>query len=146
MTDSKLLFGLRDLLLFDFIGSLIFFGKESESESLSVMSDFLRPHGLYSPWNFPGQNPELDNLSLLQGIFPTQGSNPDLLHCRQILYQLRHEGSPGIVEWVVYPFSRGSSWPRNWTGVSCIASGIWLYWNVPFGTHTLPLFSSSFNT
>ena len=49
-----------------------------------------------------------------QGIFPTQGSNPGLPHCRQILYQLSHMGSPRILEWVAYPFSRGSSRPRNW--------------------------------
>ena len=55
------------------------------------------------------------SLSLLQGIFPTQGLNPGLLHCRQILYQLRHKGSPRILEWVSYPFSSGSCWPRNWT-------------------------------
>ena len=54
------------------------------------------PHGLYSTWNSPGQNTGMGNLSLLQGIFPTQGSNPDLLHCRQILYQLSHKGSTGI--------------------------------------------------
>ena len=52
------------------------------------------PHGLYSPWNSPGQNTGVDSLSLLQGIFPTQGSNPGLLHCRQIFYQLSHKGSP----------------------------------------------------
>ena len=46
---------------------------------------------------------------LLQGIFPTQGSNADLPHCRQILYQLSHQGSPRIREWVAYPFTRGSS-------------------------------------
>ena len=63
------------------------------------------------------------SLSLLQGIFPTQGSNPGLLHCRQILYQLNHKGSPGILEWIAYPFSSGSSQPRNRTGVSCIAGG-----------------------
>ena len=57
---------------------------------------------------------------LLQGIFPTQGLNPGLPHCRQILYQLNHKGSPGIPEWVAYPFSSGSSSLRNWTGVSCI--------------------------
>ena len=51
-------------------------------------------HGLYSPWNSPGRNTGLGSLSLLQGIFPTQGSNPGLLHCRQILYQLSHKGSP----------------------------------------------------
>ena len=63
------------------------------------------------------------SLSLLQGIFPTQGSNPGLLHCRWILYQLSHKGSPRILEWVAYPFSSGSSQPRNRTGVSCIAGG-----------------------
>ena len=41
----------------------------------------------------------LDSLSLLQGIFPTQGLNAGLLHCRQILYQLNHKGSPGILEY-----------------------------------------------
>ena len=53
------------------------------------------------------------SLSLLQGIFPTQGLNPGLLHCRQILYQLSDKGSPRIVEWVAYSFSSGSSRPRN---------------------------------
>ena len=57
----------------------------SESESHSVMSDSLQPHGLYSPWNYPGQNTGVCSHSLLQGIFPTQGSNPDPLHCREIL-------------------------------------------------------------
>ena len=65
-----------------------------KSESHSVVSDSLRPHGLYSPWNSPGQNTGVGSLSLLQGIFPTQGSNPGLLHCRQILYQLSHKWSP----------------------------------------------------
>ena len=103
------------------------------SESCSVVSNSLQPHGLYSPWNSPGQNtgvgkpfpspgdlpnPGIDprspslqmdllpakpqgkpkntgvgSLSLLQGIFPTQGSNQGLLHCRQILYQLSYQGS-----------------------------------------------------
>ena len=49
------------------------------------MSDSLRSHGLYTPWNSPGQNTGVGSLSLLQGIFPTQGSNPGLLHCRRIL-------------------------------------------------------------
>ena len=68
--------------------------KESENESHSVVSNSLWPHGLYSPWNSPGQNTGVGNLSLLQGIFLTQGSNPGLSHCRQILYQLSHKGSP----------------------------------------------------
>ena len=94
-----------------------------ESESCSVLSDSLPPHGLCSPWNSPGQNTGVGSLSLLQGIFPTQGLNPGLPHCRQILYQLSHKGSPRILEWVAYPFSRGSPRPRNPTRVSCIAGG-----------------------
>ena len=80
--------------------------SESESERHSVMSDSLRPRGLYSPWNSLGQNTGMGSLSLLQGIFLTQGLNPGLPHCSQILYQLRHKGSPRILEWVAYPFSR----------------------------------------
>ena len=56
--------------------------KIVKSENCSVMSNSLWPHGLYSPWNSPGQNTELGSLSLLQGIFPTQGSNPGILSCR----------------------------------------------------------------
>ena len=66
-------------------------------ESHSVMSDSLRPHGLYSPWNSPGQNTGVGGLSLLQVIFPNQGLNPGLPHCRQILYQLSHKGSPSHI-------------------------------------------------
>ena len=56
------------------------------SESPSVVSNSLRPHGLHSPWNSPGQNSGVGSLSLLQGIFPTQGANRGLPHCRRILY------------------------------------------------------------
>ena len=63
-----------------------------ESESRSVMSNFV------TPWNSPGQNTRVGSLSLLQGIFPTQIPNPGLLHCRWILYQLSHQGSPRILE------------------------------------------------
>ena len=93
----------------------------SESESCSVMCDSLQPHELYSPWNSPDQNTGVGSLSPLQGIFPTQGLNPGLLRCRQILYQLSHKGSPRILEWVAFPFSSGPSQSRNQTGVSCIA-------------------------
>ena len=99
-----------------------------ERESHSVVSDSLRPHGLYGPWNSPGQNTGVGSLSLLQGIFPTQGWNPGLLHCRLILYQLTHRGSPRILKWVTYSFSRGSSWPRNRTGVSCLAGRFFTSW------------------
>ena len=76
---------------------------------------------LYSPWNSAGQNTSVDSLSLLQGIFPTQELNRGLLRYRQIPYQQSHKGSPRILEWVAYPFSSGSSQPRNRTRVSCIA-------------------------
>ena len=66
----------------------------SESESRSVVSDSLRLHGLYSPWNSPGQNTGVGRLSLLQGLVPTQGLNPGLLHWGRILYQLSYQGSP----------------------------------------------------
>ena len=72
----------------------------------------------------------MGSLSLLQGIFPTLGSNPGLPHCRWILYQLIHRGSPRILEWVAYPFSDGSSCSRNWTGVSCIAGGFFTNWTI----------------
>ena len=65
----------------------------SWNESHSVVLDSLRPYGLYSPWNSPGQNTGVDSLSPLQGIIPTQGSNPDLPHCRCIVYQLGHQFS-----------------------------------------------------
>ena len=99
-----------------------------ESESNSVVSNSLRPHGLYSPWHCPGQNTGNGSLSLVLGIFPTQGPNPGLLHCTWILYQLRHQESPRILDWVAYLFSSGSSWPRDWTGISCFAGGFFTSW------------------
>ena len=64
------------------------------SESCSVMSDSLQHIWLYCPWDSPGQNTRMGSLSLLQGIFLTQGLSPGLPHCRWILYQLSHKGSP----------------------------------------------------
>ena len=96
---------------------------KSESESCSVMSDSLQPHGLYCPWNSPGLNTGMNTLSLLQGIFPTQGLSPGLPHYRWIIYQLSHKVSPRILEQVAYSFSSRSSQPRNQTRVSCTAGG-----------------------
>ena len=76
----------------------------------------------------PGKNTRLGCHALLQGIFPIQGFNPGLLHCRQILYHLSHHGSPRILERVANSFSRGTSSPRNQTGVSCIAGGFFISW------------------
>ena len=69
----------------EFIHSTLQLNWVSEwvSGSRSVVSDSLWPHGLYSPWNSPGQNTGVGSLYLFQGIFPTQGSNPGLPHCRQ---------------------------------------------------------------
>ena len=69
---------------------LSFIWSSTICESHSFVSHSLRPHRLYSPWNSPGQNTGVGSFSLLQGIFPTQGLNPGLLHCRQILYQLSY--------------------------------------------------------
>ena len=93
---------------------------ESESESCSVMSDSLWPHGLYRPWNSPDQNTGVGHCSLLQGIFPAQGSNPGLPHCRQILSQLSHKGSPFICYHSVTrqaPLSVGFSRQEYWSGL-----------------------------
>ena len=100
------------------------------SESCSIVSDSLWHQGLYSLWISPSHNTGVGSLSLLQGIFPAQGLNPGLPHCRQILYQLSHKGSPRILEWVAYPFSSGSSWPWNQTRVSCIAGGFFTNWAI----------------
>ena len=76
----------------------------------------------------PGKNTGVGCHVLLQGIFLTQGSNPGLLHWRQIIYHLSHQGSPRILEWVAYPFSWGTSPPRNWASVSCIAGNFFTSW------------------
>ena len=65
-------------------GVLQFMGSQRD------MTELLNWTGLYNPWNSPGQNTGVGSCSLLQGIFPTQGSNPGLLHCRQMLYPLNH--------------------------------------------------------
>ena len=115
------------------------------SESHSVVSNSLRLHGQYSPWNSPGQNTGVDSLSLFQGIFPTQGLNPGLPYCRRILYQLSHKGSPNLFEeiiicWRIYrnnskewlhttlTISRESSWPRAQIWVSCIEGRFFTIW------------------
>ena len=113
----------------------------SESESRSVMSNSLRPHGLYTLWNSPGQNTGVGSLSLLQWIFPTQGLNPGLLHCRQIPYQLSHKGSPHkspnktathISHMVYFYFSqhiRMGKIPKHW-GHICVLLPYFFFWIV----------------
>ena len=81
--------------IFYYCGMTCFYrevGKEKVKVAQSCLA--LWPHGLYSPWNSPGQNTGVGSPFLLQGIFPTQRSNPGLPHCRRILYQLSFQGSP----------------------------------------------------
>ena len=80
-----------------------FLHNRHEKWSHSVVSDSLQPHGLYSVWNFPGQNTGVGSFSLLQGIVPTQGWNPGLPHCKCILYQLSHKGSSYFVILIAHP-------------------------------------------
>ena len=89
---------------------VIYLKSLSESESRSVPSASLRSRGVYSPWDSPGQNTGVGSLSLLQGISPTQGSNPGLSHCRQILYQLSH----------LKPHSNPMGCVSVWSSLSCV--------------------------
>ena len=137
---------------------------KSEHESRSVVSDSLWPHGLYSPWNSPGHNTGVGSLSLLQGIFPTQGPKLGLLHCRQILYHLSHQGSPQICRW---HHCNGRKWRGTkepldegervvWCSASCsvVSDSLWphgLYspWNSPgqdTGVDSLSLLQGIFPT
>ena len=100
-----------------------------KSESHSVVSNSLWCHGLYSPWDSPGQNTGVGSSSLLRGIFSNQESNPGFPHCRWILYQLSYKGSPRILEWVAYSFSKRSSQPRNQIRVSWIAGRFFTLWS-----------------
>ena len=102
----------------------------------------------YTVHEFSRPDPGVGSLSLIQGIFPTQGSNPGLLYCRQILYQLIHKGSPRILEWVAYPFSSGSSWPKNrtrvaWVQTHCLSSHVVARWpQASYLTSLCPISSS----
>ena len=87
-----------------------------------------RPSGSSVHEDSPGKHTGEGCRALLQGVFPTQWLNLGLLHCRQILCCLSHQRSPRILEWVAYPFSRRSSQPGNWTGVSCIAGRFFTNW------------------
>ena len=64
------------------------------------------PPGSSNHGDSPGKNTGVGCHSLLQGIFRTQGSNQHLLPCRWIPYHLSHQGSPRILEWAAYSFSR----------------------------------------
>ena len=86
------------------------------------------PPGSFVHGSSSGKNTGVGWHSLLRGIFPIQGLNPGLPHCRWILYDLCHQGSSWILEWVACPFSRRSSWPKNRTVVSCTAGKFFSSW------------------
>ena len=109
--------------------------------SCSVVSDSLWPHQLQAtrllcPWDFPGKHTGVGCHSLLQGIFPTQGSNPGLLHCRQILYGLNHQGSiyPGHILWENHNWKRlmylnvhsSTIYNRTWKQSRCPPTNEWI--------------------
>ena len=83
-------------------GDLPNLGIEPRSPTLQADSLLAEPPG-------KPKNTGVGSLSFLQLIFPTQELNWGLLHCRWILYQLRHKASLRILEWVAYSYSRGSS-------------------------------------
>ena len=89
-----------------------YFPGEEVKWSHSVVSDSLRPHRLqparlFRLWDFPGNSTGVDCHFLLQGIFPTQGSNPGLPHCRQRLYHLSHQGSPFLLREILNSYFHG---------------------------------------
>ena len=97
---------------------------KTESESRSVLSDFLEPHGLYTVHGIlQARILEWVAFPFSRGSSQPRDQSHGLPHGGQILYQLSHKGSPRTLQWVADPFSSGSSWPRNQSGVSCIAGG-----------------------
>ena len=108
----------------------VFWGVKVKGKVAQSCPTLWDPMDLYSLWNSPGQNTGVGSHFLLQGIFPTQGLNLGLPHCRWILYQLSHKGIPRTLEWVAYPFFSGSSWPRNQTGISAIAGEVFTDWAI----------------
>ena len=107
--------------------------------SRSVMSDSLWPHGplSMSPSGSPGSFTHWDSADknigvgchdLLHSIFPNQGWNPRLPHCRQILYIWTTREAQEYWSGQLLSFLRGSFRPKNWTGVSCIAGRFFTNW------------------
>ena len=126
----------------------------SENESCSVVSDSLRPHGLYPtrllcPWNSPGQSTGVGSHSLLQGILPTQGLNPGLLHCGWILYCLSHQGSPKSWSFVNSVATRLQSYYTAGSPRAPVPVPVRLPWNSPgqnTGVGSLSLLQGIFPT
>ena len=132
---------------------------ELVSQSCLVMSNSLPPHGLYSPWNSPGQSTEVGRLSLLQAIFPTQGSNLGLLHegfpggstGKESSY---NAGDLGSISVLGRSPGEGKGYPLQYSrlenSMNCIVHGVAKSWTQQNDFHfhfqanqDLPIFSSS---
>ena len=118
----------------------------SESVSHSVLSNSSQFHGLLPtrllcPWDSTGKNTGVGSHSLLQGIFPIQGSNPGLAHCRQTLYHLNHQGTPNLSEkgvenvlthaksWLIgKDFDAGRDWGQEKKGMTEDEMARWHHW------------------
>ena len=109
-----------------YVKSPVWFLKLNLVLLVSVMSESLQPHGLYSPWNSPGQNTGVGSLSLLQGIFPNPRIEPrsPTLQADSLATEL--QGKPKNTGVGSLSFSSGFSWPR----VSCIAGGFFTNWAI----------------
>ena len=93
-----------------------------------ILSEWVSPPGFPVDGDSPGKNTGVSCHALLQGIFPTQGSNPGSQHCKWILYGLSHQRNPRILEWVAFPFSRGTPDPRINLGSPAFADRFFTSW------------------
>ena len=83
--------------------------------------------------------------ALLQGTISIEGLNPGLPHCRLIRYHMNYQRSLRTLEWIAYPFFRGTSCPKNWTGVSYIAGGFFTTWDTREDHHMTSVSSVQFS-
>ena len=99
--------------------------------------------------DYPDQNTGVGDLSLFQGIFPTQGSNPDLLHCRCILYELSHQGSSTPILLIVKKEKLVFRWyfivnileyieEINWNPIKCFLCAVYVLTLILFNSHNSP--------
>ena len=109
-----------------------------------MVSASLWPHRLYSPWDSPGQNTGVGNLSLLQGLFPTQGLKPGFPLCRRILHQLSHKGIPRMLKvqsipmaWMVSSLMTSPSLLGPHSPLFSLHNRFWELLSVPRKSHTL---------
>ena len=104
--------------------------KSLSCVQLSCDTTQLCPHGLYSAWNSPGQKTGVGSFFLLQGIFPTLGSEPRSPALQVDSLPAEPPGKPKNTGVDTYPFSRGSFRTKNLTRVSCIAGGFFTTWTI----------------